>query len=114
MLLFLHSLLQKTDPAMLVEGGAIRVVVEPGSTVSTKCAALELSNAKLSPSSGPASARMMSLDNISQTSSSGLDLGVEPSLSTCSNECPLEASSEGPTVPISKFPRCDSHDSGMA
>ena len=99
-----------------VQGETISVVVETSSApVSTKCTAAELPSADLSPSSGTASTRMVSLDNISQTSSSGMELGRDPSLSACSNECPgEEASGEVPSVSISKFPRCDSHDSGMA
>ena len=118
MLSFCHLLLQKTDPAIPTEAGPVKenpitIVVEPGSSC-TERTITELPSAGSSPSTGMGSARMLALDSISQSSSSGMDAGMEPPFSAPSNDCPLEPSSESPILSISKIARCDSHDSGMA
>lgn len=107
--------IQNTNPAVQGEGGSSRaynvisVVVEP----SSASIATESFSATSSPSTGMANQRMLALDDISHTSS-GMDLGIDPSFSTCSNEAPLEASGKTTPASISALVRCASQDSGMA
>ena len=90
----------------------ISVVVQPGSA-STERTATESFSVSSSPSIRMANVRMLVLDDISHTSS-GMDLGIDPSFSTCSNESPLEDSGETTPASISELARCASQDSGMA
>ena len=114
----LHSLVQNANPAVQVKGGSskahtvISVVVEPGSAGS-ESTATESFSATSSPCTGMANVRMLVLDDVSHTSS-GMDLGIDPSFSTCSNESPLETSGETTPASLSELARCASQDSGMA
>ena len=114
----LHSLVQNANPVVQVKSGSskahnvISVVVQPGSA-STERTATESFSVTSSPSIRMANVRMLVLDDISHTSS-GMDLGIDPSFSTCSNESPLEDSGETTPASISELARCASQDSGMA
>lgn len=92
---------------------AINVVVEPGST-STEGTTTESPGAGSSPTTGMSNVRLVALDNVSQTSSSGMDFGMEPSFTASSNGCSPELSPKVPNKTALTLPRCDSHDSGMA